>query len=93
MLFLAAGAALFYFFNSSRDTGQALATVNGEMITVDHFLQEVEKIPEPNRGMFKEEPAKFLEMLIDLLPQTSDIKQVEEKIFEYVDSRIKNEGI
>ena len=34
----------------------------------------------------------FLQMLIDLLPQTSDIKQVEEKIFEYVDSRIKGEG-
>ncbi len=64
VLVLAAGAALFYFFNFSSDTGQALATVNGEMITVDHFLQEVEKIPEPNRGMFKEEPAKFLEMLI-----------------------------
>jgi thioredoxin 1 len=64
VLVLAAGAALFYFFNFSRGTGQALATVNGEMITIDHFLQEVEKIPEPNRGMFKEELARFLEMLI-----------------------------
>jgi len=35
---------------------------------------------------------KFLQMLIDLLPQTSDIKQVEKKILEYVDSRIKTEG-
>lgn len=64
VLVLAAGAVLFYFFNFSRGTGQALATVNGETITVDHFLQEVEKIPEPTRGMLKEDPAKFLETLI-----------------------------
>jgi len=36
---------------------------------------------------------KFLEMLIDLLPKTKDIKRVKEKIFAYVDSRIKKEGI
>jgi thioredoxin 1 len=64
VLVLAVGATLFYFFNFSKNTGQALATVNGERITVDHFLQEVEKIQEPTRSMFKEDPAKFLEMLI-----------------------------
>ncbi len=31
---------------------------------------------------------KFLEMLIDFLPETRDIEMVKEKIFEYVDSRI-----
>jgi len=64
VLVLAVGATLFYSFNFRKNTGQALATVNGERITVDHFLQEVEKIQEPTRGMFKEDPAKFLEMLI-----------------------------
>jgi thioredoxin 1 len=64
VLVLAAGAVLFYFFNFSKGSGQALATVNGEMITVDRFLQEVEKIQEPTRGMFNQDPAKFLEMLI-----------------------------
>ena len=64
VLVLAVGATLFYFFNFSENTGQALATVNGERITVDYFLQEIEKINEPTRSMFKEDPAKFLEMLI-----------------------------
>ena len=32
---------------------------------------------------------KFLEMLIDFLPETHDVERVREKIFEYVDSRIK----
>jgi len=34
----------------------------------------------------------FLQMLIDFLPETGDIKQVEKKVFTYVDSRIENEG-
>jgi len=63
-LALAAGATLFYFFNFSKNTGQALATVNGERITIDHFLEELAEIQEPTRSMFKEDPAKFLEMLI-----------------------------
>jgi len=61
---LLAGAFLFYLFHFKDNGGQALATVNGETITVDHFLKEVEKIPEPTRGMFRDEPAKFLETLI-----------------------------
>jgi len=32
---------------------------------------------------------KFLEMLIDLLPKTKDVEKVKEKVFAYVDSRIK----
>lgn len=35
---------------------------------------------------------KFLQMLVDLLPRTGDIERVKEKIFAYVDSRIKTEG-
>jgi putative nucleotidyltransferase with HDIG domain len=34
---------------------------------------------------------KFLERIIDFLPQTSDIEKVKKKIFEYVDSRIGQE--
>jgi putative nucleotidyltransferase with HDIG domain len=34
---------------------------------------------------------KFLQMLIDLLPHTSEIKHIKEKVFDYVNSRIENE--
>ena len=34
---------------------------------------------------------RFLEMLLDFLPQTEDIKKVKEKIFAYVDFRIRQE--
>jgi hypothetical protein len=34
---------------------------------------------------------RFLEMLLDFLPQTEDIKRVKQKIFEYVDLRIGKE--
>ena len=32
---------------------------------------------------------RFLEMIVEFLPQTRDIEKVKEKIFEYVDSRIE----
>jgi putative nucleotidyltransferase with HDIG domain len=35
---------------------------------------------------------KFFQMLIDLLPHTSEIKQIEEKVFAYVNSRMENKG-
>lgn len=34
---------------------------------------------------------RFLEMLVDFLPKTEDIKRVRQKIFEYVDFRISQE--
>ncbi len=34
---------------------------------------------------------KFLQMLVDLLPQTKDVEEVKKKVFLYVDSRIENE--
>jgi hypothetical protein len=34
---------------------------------------------------------RFLEMLVDFLPKTEDIKRVGQKIFEYVDFRISKE--
>jgi hypothetical protein len=33
---------------------------------------------------------RFLEKVIEFLPETEDIKRVEQKVFEYVDSRISN---
>ena len=63
VLVLLAGAFSYVFFGGKAGAN-ALASVNGEKITVDLFLQEIEKIQEPNRGMFKEDPANFLEMMI-----------------------------
>jgi len=34
---------------------------------------------------------RLLEMLVDFLPKTEDIKRVRQKIFEYVDFRISKE--
>ena len=59
-----AGASLFYLAYSGGSDVQVLATVNGEKITVDRFNQEISKVKEPNRGIFKENPAKFLEGMI-----------------------------
>ncbi len=59
-----AGAAIFYFLLAGGSGGKALASVNGEKITVEQFLQEVEKVEEPTRGMVKENPAEFLDMMI-----------------------------
>jgi hypothetical protein len=35
---------------------------------------------------------RFLEKIFDFLPETEDIGKVREKIFEYVDSRIEQDG-
>lgn len=59
-----AGAALIYFLFAEGSGGKALASVNGEKILVDRFLQEVEMIEEPTRGMIKEDPAQYLDMMI-----------------------------
>jgi len=64
VIVLLAGAFLFYLSYYGKSGGQVLATVNGEEITVDHFNQEINKVKEPDRGVFKEEPAKFLEGMI-----------------------------
>jgi thioredoxin 1 len=64
ILVVLAGAAVFYFLFAGGRGGNALASVNGEKITVDYFRQEVEKVEEPVKGMIKENPAEFLEMMI-----------------------------
>jgi len=59
-----AGAFLFFLFYPVGSGVKVLAKVNGEKITVDHFNQEISKVKEPNRRIFKENPAKFLEGMI-----------------------------
>lgn len=59
-----AGAAMLYLLFSEGSGGKALASVNGEKIRVDRFLQEVESMEEPARGMIMENPAEYLDMLI-----------------------------
>ena len=63
LVILAAAAVSYLLFVEGSGAG-ALASVNGEKITIDGFLQEVGKIQEPTRGMIKENPAEFLDMLI-----------------------------
>lgn len=59
-----AGTAVSYFLFAAGSGAKALASVNGEKITVDRFLKEIEQIQEPARGMVKENPAEFLDMII-----------------------------
>jgi thioredoxin 1 len=58
------GAALLYFWLAEGSGEKALASVNGEKISVDRFLQEIDRIEEPTRGMVKEDPAQYLDMMI-----------------------------
>jgi thioredoxin 1 len=57
-------AALFYFLYLGSPGRQALASVNGEKITVDQFSKEVEKVKPPERDMYKEEPQQFVEGMV-----------------------------
>ena len=59
-----AGAFLFYFFYLGNSARQILAQVNEEKITVKQFNEELEKVENPLRDMYKEDPDKFLEGII-----------------------------
>jgi thioredoxin 1 len=59
-----AGAFLFYFFYLGNSGRQVLAQVNDEKITVEQFNKELEKVENPLRDMYREEPNKFLEGII-----------------------------
>jgi thioredoxin 1 len=58
------GALLFYFFYLGNPSRQVLATVNGERITLEQFNQEIIKVENPMRDMYREEPTQLLEGLI-----------------------------
>ena len=62
-LVLVAALAFFLFYHKKGDA-TVLATVNGQEITLDRFLREVDTVEEPTRGMFKEDPAKYLDLMI-----------------------------
>ncbi len=78
VLVLIAVAALFLFYNKNGDAA-VLATVNGQAITVDRFHREVDRLEEPHRGMFKEDPAQFLDLMIirTLLLQEAGVQGLE----------------
>jgi thioredoxin 1 len=59
-----AGAFLFYFFYLGNSGRQVLAQVNDEKITVEQFNKELEKVENPLRDMYREEPNKFLEGIV-----------------------------
>ncbi len=59
-----AGAILFYFFYLENPSRQVLAQVNDEKITLEQFSKELEKVENPLRDMYKEDPSKFLEGII-----------------------------
>ncbi|NWF92088.1 MAG: thioredoxin fold domain-containing protein [Syntrophaceae bacterium] len=59
-----AGASLFYFLYLGNPSRQALARVNEEKITVKEFNQELAKLEDPLRQMYREEPLPFLEGMI-----------------------------
>ncbi|MFO7461322.1 MAG: thioredoxin domain-containing protein [Desulfatiglandales bacterium] len=60
---LAAVLAVFLLYDRKGEA-TVLATVNGQAITLDRFLREVDTVEEPTRGMFKEDPAKYLDLMI-----------------------------
>jgi len=59
-----AGLILFYFFYLENPSRQVLAQVNDEKITLKQFNKELEKMENPLRDMYREEPNQFLEGII-----------------------------
>jgi thioredoxin 1 len=59
-----AAAAAFYFLYLGNPSRQALAQVNGEKVTLKQFDNELSKVDNPLRDIYREEPDKFLEMIV-----------------------------
>jgi len=59
-----AGAFLFYFFYLGHPTRQTLAKVNDEKVTIEQFNRELAKMENPLQEMYKEEPNRFLDIII-----------------------------
>jgi thioredoxin 1 len=64
VILLIAGASVSYFFYFGNPGRKALAQVNDEKITVEQLNKELAKVEEPMRAMYKEEPGKFLDIII-----------------------------
>jgi thioredoxin 1 len=59
-----AGAFLFYFLYLGHPTRQTLAKVNDGKVTVEQFNTELAKMENPLQEMYKEEPNRFLDIII-----------------------------
>ena len=59
-----AAAFLFYFLYLGNPSRQTLAQVNDEKITVEQFSRELAKTENPLQEMYREEPSKFLDVII-----------------------------
>ena len=58
------GAAVFYFLYLGHPSRQALASVNGQKITLEQFNNALAKEGSPLKDIFMENPGQFIEMLI-----------------------------
>jgi len=57
-------AFLFYFLYLGHPTRQTLAKVNDEKVTVEQFNRELAKMENPLPEMYREEPNRFLDIII-----------------------------
>jgi hypothetical protein len=64
-----------------------LKTLNDMKLCLLGWVYDVNFVP----TLIRIKQLGFLEMLVDFLPKTEDIKRVRQKIFEYVDFRISQE--
>ena len=85
---LLAGGVLFYFFYLGNPSRQLLANVNDETITLDQFNKELEKVAEPEKSMYREEPEKLIEGIImkTLLIQEAKKQGIKPPIKTYKDA-------
>lgn len=70
-----AGASLFYFFYLGSPSRQALAHVNGEKVTVEQFNRELGGVEKTLQEMYKEEPGKFLDLIVTKLLLLQEAKK------------------
>lgn len=85
---LLAGALFFYFFYLGNPSRQVLANVNDEQITLDQLNKELEKVAEPQKTMYQEEPEKLVEGIIvkALLIQEAKKQGIKPPIKTYKDA-------
>lgn len=84
VLVLLAAAALFLFY-SNRGEARILATVNGEAVTFESFMQEADKLEGSNRDMVMENPSMLMDLLI---MKALLLQEAEDSGFE----KVKGEG-
>jgi thioredoxin 1 len=58
------GGLVVYLFLMDGGKGEALAIVNGEEVSAAQLTMMIEKLEEPSKSMFKEDPAQLLDVVI-----------------------------